>query len=421
MGKTYRRFVLIAATAFLALAAMLFGAISQAGLFAAAEEADATQSALNEKLVVKYSMDDTSTGNGAKLAAYNWDSVSQTFVRNSAADATVQNSVNNKNTGAVSSVSGMEGSGALSFTGKAHARANFTLPSDATGMTVSMLVKNINYYWSSLIEFWDGTDGGRFGKGTMQGNGGRKNEGDPWSANASAHTTATMAAGGGWDSFVINVNSGDNGGATVDPMKADTWYQVTFVLSGNEMKAYRDGVLKQTFNKGDANSIVTSILKAAKSSNGKLGIRLCHDTTNNDADVLDDLRIYSGALTEEEIRATLHPFIGTVPEYYAVTGLGYPSEILLDGATSVSEAGGKMTGVTARGVSYSYTPVSYDKTTLSNDEKGIDVTLTQNGATREAKMKFRRTLNLEAERLGYKIGDGDNVNLAVPTDRKSVV
>ena len=379
------------------------------------------EAALNEKLVVKYSMDDTSTGEGGKLAAYKWDMAAQDFVRNSAADATVRNRVDGKDwipAGEVKSVSGLEGTGALSFTQRAHARASFNLPSNATGMTISMLVKNINTYWSSLIEFWDGTNGGRLGKGTMQGNGGRSKESDAWSSNCSAHTSATIAPGGGWDSFFIKHNNtnNDNGGAAVDPMVTDTWYQVTFVLTGGEMRAYRNGVLKQTFNQGNSGAIVSSIMTAVKSGNGMVGIRLGLD--DNNGDILDDVRIYNGAFTEEEIQASLHPFIAAAPAYVDVEGLGYPADILLDGATSLSEAGGKKTGVTQRGVTYSYTPLTLgvNETTQANDDKGIKVTLSMNGQTQEVTVKFRRTLTLVAESLGYKLGDGPSVPIAIPAD-----
>lgn len=415
MGKTKRRLGVVLCAACFALSGLGVAGLSQLRTASAAESV--TQETLNEKLVVRYAMDDTTTsGLSKKIPAQKWDAGTQAFVSDTSADATVQYNVNGANTGTVTKVEGMEGSGALSFTGKAHARASFKLPADANGMTITMLVKNINYYWSSLIEFWDGTNGGRLGKGTMQGNGGRKNEGDPWSSNCPAHNSATMAPGGGWDSFCINVNSGDNGGAAVDPMKADMWYQVTYVITSSEVKAYRDGTLKQTFDKGNSASIASSILSAVKSDNGKLGIRLCHDTTNNDADILDDLRIYSGAFSEEEVKASLHPFIAAAPEYYDVEGLGYPTELLLDGATSVSGDSQK-TGTTSHGVTYTYTPLTLtaEETTHANDEKGIEVTFTQGSATRVATVKFRRTLKLEAESLGYKIGEGDNVNIPVPT------
>ncbi len=251
--------------------------------------------ARNEKLVVKYGLDEVKDG---KLPAYKWDAETKTYVADPAADATVQYHVNNANTGVVEKAEGVEGSSALSFTGKAHARASFHLPQDAEGMTVSIWVKNITTYWGSLVEFYDGKDGGRFGKGTMQGNAGRANEGDPWKENASAHAVGTMEAGAGWDSFVVTHNNtnNDNGGAYVDNMKPDTWYQVTYTVTSTEMRAYRDGVLKQTFTgKDQIPYILGSIMTAAKNqTTGKLGIRLAHDTTDDRADILDDFRIYSG-------------------------------------------------------------------------------------------------------------------------------
>ena len=419
MGKTKHRLAGILLTACFALSALSVTTLLPKRAFAHAEEdATATENALNEKLIVKYSMDDTDTAEGKKIAAYKWDTASQAFVANTSADATIQNSVPNKSAGTVSTAGGVEGSGALTFTGSAHARASFRLPVLASGMTVSMWVKNVNSYWSSLIEFWDGTNGGRFGKGTMQGNGGRKNEGDAWSSNCPAHNSATIAPGGGWDSFCINVNSNDNGGAAVDPMKADTWYHVAYVVTNSEVKAYRNGELKQTFNKGNSASIASSIMSAAKNlTGGNLGIRLSLDP--NDGDILDDLRIYNGALSADEIRLSydkLGDLISAMPEYYEVEGLGYPEELLFDGAESVTESDGTMSGVTSKGVSYSYTPLTLgvNDTTPANDEKGIEVAFSKNGMTLTSTVKFRRTLKLEAESLGYQIGDDTRVTLQVP-------
>ena len=419
MGKIKRRLGVLLCAACFALSGLGLTGLSHRTVFA---DDAASENALNEKLVVQYNMDDTDVGAGKKLAAYKWDTSTQGLVRNSAADATIYKDANgdagvSAGSGTITAVEGLEGSGALSFTGRAHARANFNLPSGSTGMTITMLVKNINTYWSSLIEFWNDshTDGGRLGKGTMQGNGGRSKENDAWSSNCSAHTSATMAPGGGWDSFVIKHNNtnNDNGGSAVDPMKEGLWYQVTYVITSSEVKAYRDGVLKQTFDKGNSSSIASSILRAVTGGQGKLGIRLSLDS--NDGDILDDLRIYSGAFSEEEVKASLHPFIAAAPEYYDVEGLGYPTELLLDGATSVSGESQK-TGTTSHGVTYTYTPLTLtaEETTHANDEKGIEVTFTQGSATRVAKVKFRRTLKLEAESLGYKIGEGDNVNIPVP-------
>lgn len=324
MSKIKQTFlVLIAACVLCATAVFLLPAVRAT---AAAADTVAAHKSRNDNLVVKYSLDDTSTGNGATLTGYKWDTVSQTFVVNPAAAATIQNHVNNGNVGTITTEAGVEGSSALRFTGKAHARANFKLPDGATGMTVSMWGKNLNSYWASLVEFWDGANGGRFGKGTMQGNGGRSNEADPWSANCAAHNAATIASGGGWDSFVINVNSNDKGSSTVDPMVADRWYQLTYTITENEMRAYRDGVLKQTFSTIDkAPEILRSIMRAAKSSNGKLGIRLSHDT--NDGDILDDFRIYSGAMNGNEV-------VELYDEYRGIKALGDKS-VKIDGTETV--------------------------------------------------------------------------------------
>ncbi len=379
----------------------------------------ATDAARNANLVVRYALDETATGSGATLAATRWDAASQAFVANTAFNATISNNVNGNNAGVVSSVTAGKNGTALSFTGKAHARANFHLPEGATGMTVSLWVKNITTYWGSLVEFWDGTNGaehsqngGRFGKGTMQSNGGRVNEGDPWTANCSAHSDATMALGGGWDSFIVTHNNtnNDNGGAAVDNMKADTWYQVTFTLDANGMKAYRDGVLKQTFANDNAKDIVQSILKAATNQTaGKLGIRLSHDTTDNRADVIDELRIYNGAMTEEEVLGLYFEYDPVAelrylfPERYPATGLSYPQEMLFGGAAQVTDAGGKKTGVTSNGVKYSYTPLT-GTATFERDAQGITVDLEKEGYTAQKTVKFDRTLGLTAA-FNYKIGE----------------
>lgn len=315
MGKSKLRIHIITVIALICFALTALG-IAWLPLRAFADtayDAASAQKSHNENLIVKYSLDDSAIGNGAKLKAQKWDSAAQAFVDNPSADATVQNHVNNDWVGTLSSVIGVEGSSALSFTAKAHARADFHLPAGATGMTVSMWLKNSNTYWGSLVEFWDGANGGRFGKGTMQRNGGRANEADPWDGNCAAHKFSESAQGGGWDSFVTEINSNDNGGANVDLMQKEVWYQVTYVVTGTEMRAYRDGVLKQTFKDGvqtptawgdyKPSDVLTSIMNAAKSENGKLGIRLGHDSTKEKADILDDFRIYNGAMSADEVQS----------------------------------------------------------------------------------------------------------------------
>ncbi len=407
-------------------AALLFVGTLLAGalcLLPPERRASAAESAeeRNEKLVVRYAMDDTATANGNTIAATKWDKDTGEFVAYSECDATIVNQVQGRRSGAISSVAGKEGS-ALSFTESAHARASFHLPSDATGMTVSLWVKNINTYWSSLIEFWDGKEGGRFGKGTMQGNRGRQNEGDAWSSNCSAHSNGKFDHGGAWDSFFIihNNTNGDNGGAYVDHMAADTWYQVTFTVTANEMKAYRNGELKQIFNDGDAQGILSSIMTAAKNqTGGKLGIRLSLD--ENNGDILDELRIYNGAMTEDEVLQLYFdydPIAGVLydfPDYYDANGLTYP-DLLIGGATEVTDgANGQKTGTTKGGVTYTYSPITAPLATVALDEQGVLVHLTLGELSTEKTVKFRRDLGLAAKELGYKLtSSGENIAVPVP-------
>ncbi len=349
---------------------------------AAASETLGAMLSRNDKLVVKYSLDETATAAGQKLAAYTWDAETQTYVVAPEFDATIQNGVNGGAIGEVRTADGVEGSSALSFTGKAHARAKFHLPQDADGMTVSIWVKNITTYWGSLVEFWDGAHGGRLGKGTMQGNGGRRNEADPWDQNCAAHAGDVHASveGGGWDSFVVTHNNtnGDNGGDAVDNMKADTWYQVTYVITSTEMKAYRDGVLKQHFTSGQTSHILGDIMTAAKNqTDGMFGIRLAHDSTEDRPDILDDLRIYSGAMSQEEVTGLYEEYRGvkaangktvrldgTQTSFTLDNGgnfrftsseAGFP-KILIGGveAGAVTEQGGTYSA-TGDGFSYTYT------------------------------------------------------------------
>lgn len=420
IGKHLRR---LAAVLSLGMAAVAFLGIVPT--FAQARAAEVP----NDRLLVRYAMDDTATGAGQKIVATKWDSAAQKYVAAPAYDATITLQVNNRRAGTVTATDGVS-DGALAFTESAHARSNFHLPENATGMTISMWVKNVNTYWSSLLEFWDGTNGGRFGKGTMQGNGGRSNESDAWSANCPAHNSATIAAGGGWDSFCINVNSGDNGGAAVDPMVADTWYQVTFALTASEMRAYRDGVLKQTFDtKGDAPGILASIMKAATNQEkGQFGIRLSLDENHEaNGDVLDELRIYNGAMTEEEVLALYFSYDPAAempyyfPDEYDVSGLGYPEEILLGGASEVRDENGVKKGTTAEGIEYSYTPIK-EAATPERDAAGLELTLTRGEQRGTKTMRFRRNLGLTAETLGYRLGQsGENVPLPVPEDGKDIV
>lgn len=425
MGNTKLRIRRCAGLLFLGVLAAAFAFLPNTAEGAGAES---TQLSRNGSLVVRYHLDETATAAGQTLAAYKWDAGTQAYVAAPEMNATVQNDVNGRDAGEVRSVQGVEGS-ALSFTGKAHARAEFHLPQSATGMTISLWVKNITTYWGSLLEFWDGTQGGRLGKGTMQGNGGRRNEADPWSANCAAHTDGTAAPGGGWDSFFIEggTYNNNNGGSAVDPMKADTWYQVTYVVTESEMRAYRDGELKQTFSdRNDTPTILRGIMAAAKNQTaGKFGIRLAHDSTADRADILDDLRIYSGAMSDEEVRELYFEYDPSaewfegVPEYYEAEGLAYP-DLLLGGAASVREEGGVKKGTAQKGVEYSYTPVQ-GTPTPERDEQGVEVTFSKDGIARSLTVKFRRTLGLKAEKLGYKLGDGANVPLSVPESPEDIL
>lgn len=307
MGKIKSRIILILVATCCLVAALLFALLPSKAFADTASETVTAQKSRNEKLIVKYDLNETSTAGGNTIAAYTWDNTTQSYQRNTAADGTVDNSG-----GAVSHVSGVEGGGALSFTSKANVEAPFKLNEDS--MTISMWVKNSNTYWSALVEFWDGAGhGGKFGKGSMMANAGGKGVwGQPGNSNSHEHAVNADGADNNWDSFVVSIEGGEHGGEDVrkDRMNADQWYQVTYVISKTELKAYRDGVLKLTYNIGAVvPETCNSIITAAQSNTGKIGIRSGTDPSAN-ADIVDDFRIYSGSMSDTEVASLYGEYRG---------------------------------------------------------------------------------------------------------------
>ncbi len=283
------------------------------------QEAYEARLARNENLIVKYDLDEVRDG---KLLASKWDAESGSFVPDTAADATVVYEQSGKATGTVENEEGVESKGALSFSGVAHARAKFHLPAEATGMTISIWVKNLSTYWGSLAEFWDGTNGGRFGKGTLQLTQGQPfSWGYPGNQNGNCPSYDNTKCQGKKHSFVTSIDSSDDGKqGEEDLMERDRWYQVIFTVTETELKAYRDGELKQTFKQyeersgndpNNVNDILKGIMNAARNeSSGMVGIRLGNDDTADRRDILDDFRIYNGAMSEEEVTALYNEYKG---------------------------------------------------------------------------------------------------------------
>ena len=124
-------------------------------------------------------------------------------------------------------------------------------------------------------------------------------------------------------------------------------------------------------------------------------------------------------MTDDEVRTLYFEYDPAaelpyfIPEYYDVQGLLYPEELLLGGATQVTDAeSGLKKGTTANGIEYTYTPLE-GKATADRDETGIELQLSKGDYTSSATVKFRRALNLQAEKLGYKIG-GEAHEIPVP-------
>ncbi len=282
--------------------------------------ADAAAGSLNDNLVVRYDMGRIE---GGKIKASVWNAGK--YEDNSSYDAAIKklrNGANEVESGAGTTYAedGFDGNGAVRFAKNSFAEAGVHLDSAATGMTVSFWGKNINNYWGDVVEFYNGSEGGRFGKGTIQRNGGHVST---WNSNGRAHGSgAIISADGGWDAFVVGVNSGDSGTSTGKGMKADTWYQVTITVTETHLKMYRDGVLMVTFEEGkNENSQrgdnlygLVSILTSAKSTSGKIGIHSGDCNDRSETDILDDLRIYNDAMTDADVRALCN-------EYRAVSSI----------------------------------------------------------------------------------------------------
>ncbi len=415
---------------------------------AAAVDAESTIAALqsrNENLIVKYGLDEKDTGDGQKLAAMKWDPETKSYVADPTHDATIHYSLADKRSGVVASVEGVEGATALSFTGISYAETNFQLPQEADGMTISIWVKNLSGYFASLAEFWNGEVGGRLGKGTMQ-----LSKGEPatWGSksgtfegNGNCPSYDKNKCEGRLHSFVVEIDNGDyydkNNGQPVtdDLMVAEQWYQVTCVITEKEMRAYRDGELKQTFKKyntasdNNVEAILSAIMTSAKSANGKLGIRLGNDPSKDGmADVLDDFRVYKNAMSQEEVTALYQEYKGIKALHGKTVKLeGFDSEYSVDNgsincitvksdsedfpkiligdvtAEKVTEQEGTYSA-TGDGFSYSYTVSDY-----VGKARTATVLFTEGEENFAFEVTHIKEKFLPLTTLGYKVNGSDTV------------
>ena len=209
--------LVLAAVCVLSGFALLFGTHRVAN----ADEAAGT-AARNANLVVKYDMGNIE---GGKIKASKWENGK--YVPYTALDATITG-------GTVDKSEGQEGEGAATFGGGAYAVADSAFPfeSGVEGYTFTAWVKNLTADWGDLIEFWGGSDGGRFGKSTIWGNHGNRGEQD-WNHRMDPGSGAIFDHNGAWNSFVTVTGGGDE-------MAMDTWYFVAFTLTQNSLLHYRN-------------------------------------------------------------------------------------------------------------------------------------------------------------------------------------
>ena len=106
---------------------------------------------------------------------------------------------------------------------------------------------------------------------------------------------AAMNAGGTWQA------------ASYMPLQADTWYHLAATYDGTALKAYRDGVL--------ITSTPVSVAPNAESGSLKLG-RHATAAANFFTGTVDDARVYSRALTAEEILKVMRgdPYVAWNPK-----------------------------------------------------------------------------------------------------------
>ncbi|MDE7395976.1 MAG: LamG domain-containing protein, partial [Clostridiales bacterium] len=272
----------------------------------ASADAAADTAARNANLIVKYDMGNIADG---KIKASKWENGK--YVPYDAMDAAIQ--------GTVTSSEGNEGSGAARFS-SANATAKTTgtlqLPSGATGLTVTAWIKNLVGDWGSLVELFGGTQGGRFGRGTVGYNNGTYNNGD-WGNRTYPGAGASFPNGGSWNSFVTNNDGGNSG---TDACNANTWYFVAFTLTQNSLIHYKNAVDKIVYpNSGDekAERIVSNIWQGVANGNSKIALRPeYYDGTALGAnEEIDDLRFYNGAMTQAEVAAVYK-------EYQIIAALG---------------------------------------------------------------------------------------------------
>lgn len=343
MGKVKRRIFTFSIIACLLLAAALPFSVRRSVV--GAENAAAVGS-LNNNLVVKYDMGNIS---GGKIKASKWENGK--YVPAAELDATV--------TGSVTNVSAPEGSGGARFGKGAYAVSDgkLNIAEADGGMTVTAWVKNLSMQnegdWAGLFEVYSGSEGGRFGKSTITGNKGTRGFRDDWNYRQYPGAGASYSSNGSWNSFIVG-NDGNNSGT--DSMVADKWHFVAFTVTENTLMHYRDAELKITYPKSGTDdnaqkskTIITSIWNAIKSGNTSFALRSGNSVELCDGDTMDDLRVYKGAMTQENITALYNEYksigalggknlkLGSDPTEYTINDGSNVTVVVEDGTAAFPE------------------------------------------------------------------------------------
>lgn len=140
----------------------------------------------------------------------------------------------------------------------------------------------------------------------------------------------------------VYAKDGDNnmlGDNSFQPKNGE-WFNLTFVLSGNEISVYEDGVLKVTGNTGDKPSFASFVFDLANSGEGNFTIGTCSYEPNNyiDADY-DNIRIYAAAAKDaDEVRSARAGYACYSLRYEANDGSGEYREIFAEKNSDVQIA-----------------------------------------------------------------------------------
>ena len=358
-----------------------------------------------------WTLDETS---GTSYAGYTWNKTEQAFEKNNEYAMTTYVGGNGvaPTTGrtptAPTSVDGKLGTG-IELANWGYTAAKLPTASDATGFTFSTWMKTSGIVWEAIFAVYNRayTEGVIFEKGHMQ-----------WPKFENGNTSGSY--GGNYDPaqavWKEGLNSEDARKNYFNSSSDFVLYTVTvsYVNNVGVVKFYKNGELAATYdNVADGNTVAKRTI-GALNNGGYIGLHR-HIYDGGQKSTFDDVRLFSYAMTDEEVsayHAAYESVVGFAPAPIAVEGLtGYP-EVKFSSTDTVTVEGGKGIGLMADGMAYSYTVPTASPVSKATDK--VTVSLYKNFISRDVEVLFNRTFDAPvAATLGYKIGAGDNQSLTV--------